>query len=68
MARRLGVSGSRLFALAVSNFMERERRKEMLVRLNQAYVEVDPAETRAVRSRWIVKERWLGRDAANVRF
>jgi hypothetical protein len=43
-ARRLGVSRSRLFVLAVRDFMERQRRERMLLRLNQAYAGAEPPE------------------------
>jgi metal-responsive CopG/Arc/MetJ family transcriptional regulator len=36
-ARRLGVSRSRLFSLAVSDFLERQRQEDMLLRLNEVY-------------------------------
>ncbi len=36
-ARRMGLSRSRLFALAVGDFLERQRREQMLRRLNEVY-------------------------------
>jgi hypothetical protein len=36
-ARRMGVSRSRLFALAVGDFLQRQRREQMLLRLNEVY-------------------------------
>jgi metal-responsive CopG/Arc/MetJ family transcriptional regulator len=36
-ARRMGVSRSRLFALAVGDFLRRQRREQMLLRLNEVY-------------------------------
>lgn len=36
-ARRMGLSRSRLFALAVSDFLQRHRQEQMLVRLNEVY-------------------------------
>ena len=58
------LSRSRLFALAVGEFLERQRREEMLLRLNEVYANgVDPAEKRLVariknKLRPAVKERW----------
>lgn len=63
-ARRLGVSRSRLFALAVGHFLERQRREQMLTRLNQVYADhAEPLEKRLlkgikVKVRRTVKERW----------
>jgi metal-responsive CopG/Arc/MetJ family transcriptional regulator len=36
-ARSMGLSRSRLFAIAVDDFLKRHRREEMLRRLNQVY-------------------------------
>jgi hypothetical protein len=58
------LSRSRLFALAVGEFLKRQRREEMLLRLNEVYANgVDPAEKRLVariknKLRPAVKERW----------
>jgi metal-responsive CopG/Arc/MetJ family transcriptional regulator len=63
-ARLMRVSRSRLFALAVDEFLKRQRREEMLLRLNEVYANgVDPAEKRLVariknKLRPTVKERW----------
>jgi metal-responsive CopG/Arc/MetJ family transcriptional regulator len=64
-ARLMGLSRSRLFALAVGEFLKRRRREEMLLRLNEVYANgVDhPAEKRLVariknKLRPAVKERW----------
>ena len=63
-ARLMKVSRSRLFALAVGEFLRRQRREEMLLRLNEVYANgVDPAEKRLVariknKLRPAVKERW----------
>jgi antitoxin MazE6 len=44
-ARSMGLRRSRLFALAVGDFLERRRREQMLHRLNEVYSRgVDPAE------------------------
>lgn len=46
-ARRMGVRRSRLFALAVSDFLERQKREQMLLRLNEVYADAGlPAEKR----------------------
>ena len=63
-ARLMKLSRSRIFALAVGEFLERRRREEMLLRLNEVYANgVDPAEKRLVariknKLRPAVKERW----------
>ena len=63
-ARLMRLSRSRLFALAVAEFLKRRRREEMLLRLNEVYANgVDPAEKRLVariknKLRPAVKERW----------
>ena len=63
-ARLMRLSRSRLFALAVGEFLGRRRREEMLLRLNEVYANgVDPAEKRLVariknKLRPAVKERW----------
>ena len=63
-ARLMKLSRSRLFALAVGEFLKRRRREEMLLRLNEVYANgVDPAEKRLVariknKLRPAVKERW----------
>jgi metal-responsive CopG/Arc/MetJ family transcriptional regulator len=63
-ARLMKLSRSRLFALAVGEFLKRQRREEMLLRLNEVYANgVDPAEKRLVariknKLRPAVKERW----------
>ena len=63
-ARSMGLSRSRLFALAVGDFLERQRRKQMLLRLNKVYAQgMEPAEApllKGIKSkvRRAVKERW----------
>jgi metal-responsive CopG/Arc/MetJ family transcriptional regulator len=63
-ARQMGVSRSRLFALAVSDFLQRHRQERMLVRLNEVYAnETEPAEKRLLKGikakvRPTVKDRW----------
>jgi metal-responsive CopG/Arc/MetJ family transcriptional regulator len=63
-ARLMRLSRSGLFALAVGEFLKRQRREEMLLRLNEVYANgVDPAEKRLVariknKLRPAVKERW----------
>jgi hypothetical protein len=63
-ARQMGVSRSRLFALAVEDFLDRRRSEEMLRRLNDVYA--DGLERREkillsrvkTKVRRTVKERW----------
>jgi metal-responsive CopG/Arc/MetJ family transcriptional regulator len=66
-AQLMKVSRSRLFALAVGEFLKRQRREAMLLRLNEVYANaVDPAERRLVariksKLRPAVKKRWCAR-------
>ena len=63
-ARLMGLSRSRLFALAVGDFLRRRRREQMLLRLNEVYGKGnEPAETPVLKGikatvRRAVKERW----------
>ena len=63
-ARLMGLSRSRLFALAVGDFLQRQRREQMLLRLNEVYPEgMKPAEAHLLKEikakvRGAVKERW----------
>jgi metal-responsive CopG/Arc/MetJ family transcriptional regulator len=63
-ARSMGLSRSRLFAIAVGEFLQRQRREQMLLRLNEVYASAaEPAEKRMLKGikskvRAIVKERW----------
>jgi metal-responsive CopG/Arc/MetJ family transcriptional regulator len=63
-ARLMKLSRSRLFGLAVGEFLKRQQREEMLLRLNEVYGNgVNPAEKRLVariknKVRPAVKERW----------
>ena len=63
-ARLLGLSRSRLFALAVGDFLQRQRQEQMLRRLNEVYANgAEPAEKSLLKKikakvRPTVKERW----------
>ncbi len=63
-ARRMGLSRSRLFALAVGDFLERQRQEQMLRRLNEVYAKAaEPAEQALLKRikakvRPAVKDRW----------
>ena len=63
-ARLMGLSRSRLFAMAVGDFLQRRRREQMLLRLNEVYAEgLEPAEKtllKAIKAKVprAVKERW----------
>ena len=63
-ARLMGLSRSRLFAVAIGEFLQRRRREQLLQRLNEVYADgMEPAEKRVVkgikaRARRTVKERW----------
>jgi antitoxin MazE6 len=63
-ARQMGLSRSRLFALAVADFMQRQRQEQMLLRLNEVYANgLEPAEKRLLKGikakvRRTLKDRW----------
>lgn len=63
-ARLLGLSRSRLFALAVDDFLRKQRQVQMLLRLNEVYANgVEPEERRLLNKikakvRPTVKDRW----------
>jgi hypothetical protein len=63
-ARLMGLSRSRLFAVAVREFLQRQRQEQMLLRLNEIYTDQpEPSEKRLLRGmkakmRRMVKERW----------
>ncbi len=63
-ARVLGLSRSRLFALAVGAFLQEQRREQMLARLNEVYAnDAESAKKRLLNGmkasvRSTVKERW----------
>jgi metal-responsive CopG/Arc/MetJ family transcriptional regulator len=63
-ARQMGLSRSRLFALAVGDFLQRHRQQDMLRRLNEVYDGgLETAESRLLKGirakvRRTVKERW----------
>ena len=63
-ARLLGLSRSRLFAVAVGDFLQRQRQEQMLHRLNEVYAKAkQPVEKRLLKGikakvRRTVKERW----------
>ncbi len=63
-ARLMGLSRSRLFALAVRGFIGRQRKEQMLIRLNDVYAKSPvPPEIRVLKgikakARATVKERW----------
>jgi hypothetical protein len=63
-ARLMGLSRSRLFALAIGSFLGQRRREQMLLRLNEVYAgDVEPGEEPLLKEikakvRRSVKERW----------
>ena len=63
-ARLMGLSRSRLFSLAVGDFLQRQRREQMLLLLNEVYSDgMEPAEKpllKGIRAkvRRAVKQRW----------
>jgi hypothetical protein len=60
----MGLSRSRLFTLAIGDFLERQRREHMLLQLNEVYGKgVERAEKRLLKGmkakvRRTVKEHW----------
>jgi hypothetical protein len=60
----MGLSRSRLFALAIGDFLERQRRENILLRLNDVYGKgVERTEKRLLKGiktkvRRTIKERW----------
>jgi predicted transcriptional regulator len=63
-ARTMGLSRSRLFALAVDEFLQRQQREAMLLRLNEVYAKgSEPAEKRPLNGiklkfRATLKDHW----------
>jgi metal-responsive CopG/Arc/MetJ family transcriptional regulator len=63
-ARKMGISRSRLFSLALADFLRSRRRKEMLEKLNEVYgPERGPEERGKLaamkqRFRSTIKDRW----------
>ncbi len=63
-ARSLGLTRSRLFAMAVGEFLQRQRREDMLLRLNEVYANDPEADEKRLLNRIkamvrpTVKEDW----------
>lgn len=64
-ARRMGLSRSRLFPLAVGDFLQRQEKEQMLLRLNEVYGEhtEQSSEERLLKGiktkvRRALRERW----------
>ena len=59
-ARQMGLSRSRLFSVAVEEYMRRRRQEQMLAQLNQVYSgEPDPMAARIkTRFRKVIQDRW----------
>jgi len=62
-AREMGVSRSRLIATALAAYLRTRQQAEITARLNEAYAEVDPAETRTrklmkAKFHSTIKDRW----------
>ena len=61
-ARRIGVSRSRLFAMAVEDFLQQERAEQMLLQLNRVYAGgLEPAEKRLLEGVKAKVRRTLGK-------
>jgi hypothetical protein len=62
--RLMGLRRSRLFALALADFLQRHRQEQMLLRLNEVYAkEIEPREKRLLSAikakvRPVLKDRW----------
>lgn len=63
-AQLMGLSRSRLFSLAVGDFLQRQRREQTLLKLNEVYAtRIEPSEKRLLkgikaRVSRTVKQRW----------
>jgi metal-responsive CopG/Arc/MetJ family transcriptional regulator len=63
-ARRMGVSRSRIFALAVGDFLQQRKREQILLRLNEVYASGMDAKEKPrlnrikAKVRRTVKDRW----------
>jgi len=63
-ARQMGLSRSRLFALALQNYLTERRREKMLEQLNQAYADgptvAEKRMTAKIKSKFrsTIKDRW----------
>jgi len=62
-AREMGLSRSRLIAVALEAYLRRRRQEDTVARLNEVYGEADPAEARTVKRmkskfRATIRERW----------
>jgi metal-responsive CopG/Arc/MetJ family transcriptional regulator len=60
-ARALGLSRSRLFSLALENYLRHRRQEQLLDQLNQAYSnEPDPTEAPNLKAKFrsTIKDRW----------
>jgi hypothetical protein len=61
-ARLMGLSRSRLFAVALSEFLQRQRREQMLLQLNKVYADnqSDQRLTKRIKTkvRPTITERW----------
>jgi metal-responsive CopG/Arc/MetJ family transcriptional regulator len=63
-ARLMGLSRSRLFAVAVRDFLQRQQQEQMLVRLNEVYANApDSSEKRVLKGikskfRRTLKDQW----------
>ena len=63
LARELHISRSRLFALAVEDFMQRYENQRLLERINDAYADITPEEQALLRrmrrqQRQMVEGEW----------
>jgi len=62
-AREMGLSRSRLIAVALESYLRSRRQEDITARLNEVYAEEDPAEARVVKQikaklRATIKDRW----------
>ena len=61
LAQELGVSRSRLFALAAEDFIQRHQNRQLLEAINDAYADLPDPEEQALRRRIcrrLLSQRW----------
>ncbi len=61
IARRMKVSRSRLFALALEDYIHREQNRELLAQINAAYADEPDATEKTLRSKGRVTHRRIVR-------
>ena len=62
VAGKMGVSRSRLYAIALESFLEKRENEELILRINNAYADETDAEERAARAAMKTQQRRLLKD------